>query len=139
MNAPATSITQADMDNNGVSVVIESASRFAKELEEGGLWTAQRLKHAVRHLQGERVLVVSNREPYIHEHDRDQIRVLHPASGLVTALEPVMRACSGVWIAHGSGSADRLTSDSHGRIAVPAGQEAYTLKRVWLSREEERG
>lgn len=133
MNAPATSITQADMDNNGVSVVIESASRFAKELEEGGL------KHAVRHLQGERVLVVSNREPYIHEHDRDQIRVLHPASGLVTALEPVMRACSGVWIAHGSGSADRLTSDSHGRIAVPAGQEAYTLKRVWLSSEEERG
>jgi hypothetical protein len=52
MNAPAASITQADMGNNGVSVVIGSASKFAKELEEGGLWTAQRLKHAVRHLQG---------------------------------------------------------------------------------------
>ncbi len=102
-------------------------------------WTAQRLKQALRrHLHDERVLVVSNREPYIHEHDGDRVRVIQPASGLVTALEPVMRACSGTWIAHGSGSADRITADSHGRIAVPPGEAAYTLKRVWLSREEER-
>ncbi len=105
----------------------------------GAAWTAQRLKHALRgHLHDERVLVVSNREPYIHEHDGDRVRVLQPASGLVTALEPVMRACSGTWIAHGSGSADRVTADSRGRIAVPPDDPAYTLKRVWLTREEER-
>ena len=65
--------------------------------------------------------------------------MLHPASGLVTALEPVMRACSGVWVAHGSGSADRETVDAHGRVAVPPGEESYLLRRVWLTPEEERG
>ena len=40
------------------------------------------------------------------------IEVKRPASGLVTAVEPVMRACSGTWIAHGSGSADREVVDA---------------------------
>ena len=65
--------------------------------------------------------------------------VAHPASGLVTALEPVMRACSGVWIAHGSGSADRETADAHGRLRVPPGEESYVLRRLWLTPEEEKG
>jgi trehalose 6-phosphate synthase len=65
--------------------------------------------------------------------------VLHPASGLVTALEPVMRACSGTWIAHGSGSADRDTVDRHDRVRVPPGEESYAIRRVWLTKEEERG
>jgi trehalose 6-phosphate synthase len=122
--------------------VRELVERIAaeKDIEGGGVWTAQRLKQTLeRHLQGERVVIVANREPYIHEKTEDGIRVLHPASGLVTALEPVMRACSGVWVAHGSGSGDRLTADRQGRILVPPGEESYTLRRVWLSREEERG
>jgi trehalose-6-phosphate synthase len=68
------------------------------------------------------VIVVSNREPYIHEHERDGIVVKRPASGLVTAVEPVMRACSGTWIAHGSGSADRDVVDADDRVRVPPGQ-----------------
>jgi trehalose 6-phosphate synthase len=108
---------------------------------QGGRWTPQRLRQTLkRHLRGERVLVVANREPYIHERRGDGvIEVLHPASGVVTALEPVMRACSGVWIAHGSGSADRETADRRGRIAVPPGEESYVVRRVWLSPEEEKG
>jgi trehalose 6-phosphate synthase len=85
------------------------------------------------------VLVVANREPYIHERRGEKIVVQHPASGLVTALEPVMRACSGVWVAHGSGSADRETADARGRIGVPPGEEAYVVRRVWLTPEEEKG
>ena len=65
--------------------------------------------------------------------------LVHPASGLVTALEPVMRACSGVWVAHGSGSADREASDENGRLPVPPGEESYVLRRLWLSAEEEKG
>jgi trehalose-6-phosphate synthase len=57
------------------------------------------------------VIVVSNREPYIHQRRGERIEVQRPASGLVTALEPIMRACSGTWIAHGSGSADREVVD----------------------------
>lgn len=108
---------------------------------EGGTWTPQRLKSTLaRHLQGERVVIVANREPYIHERQEDgSIKVVHPASGLVTALEPVMRACSGVWIAHGGGSADRETVDRNGRIGVPPGEESYFVRRVWLTKEEERG
>jgi trehalose 6-phosphate synthase len=85
------------------------------------------------------VLVVSNREPYIHVHQGDSIVVQRPASGLVTAVEPIMRACSGTWIAHGSGSADRDVVDSQDRISVPVENPSYNLRRVWLSREEEKG
>ena len=112
-----------------------------KEAEgEGGAWTPQRLKQTLnRYLHGERVVIVANREPYVHERTANGITVLHPASGLVTALEPVMRACSGVWIAHGSGSADKETVDRHSRVRVPPGEESYLIRRVWLSAEEEKG
>jgi trehalose 6-phosphate synthase len=112
-----------------------------KEAEGGGAWNAQRLKSVLdRHLHGEKVVVIANREPYVHEKGDDgQIRILHPASGLVTALEPVMRACSGTWVAHASGSADKETADSQGRIKVPPGEESYAVRRIWLSPEEERG
>ncbi len=108
---------------------------------EGGDWTPQRLKQTLnRYLQGERVVIVANREPYIHARVEDgSVRVVHPASGLVTALEPVVRACSGVWIAHGSGSADREIADRNGRVRVPPGEESYVVRRIWLSPEEEKG
>ncbi len=104
-------------------------------------WSAQRLQHVLReNLHGDSVVILANREPYIHEHGPDgAIRVVHPASGLVTALEPVMRACSGTWIAHGSGSADRETVDRDDRVRVPPGEESYAIRRVWLTKEEERG
>ncbi|MBK5254938.1 MAG: trehalose-6-phosphate synthase [Vicinamibacteria bacterium] len=108
---------------------------------EGGAWTADRLKQALRrNLHGEKIVIVSNREPYIHERQSDgSIRVLHPASGLVTALEPVMRACSGVWVAHGSGTADRDVVDAHARVMVPPGEALYPLRRVWFTEEQEKG
>ena len=107
----------------------------------GGVWNPQRLKLTLqRHLHGERIIVVANREPYIHDRAEDgSVRVLHPASGLVSALEPVMRACSGVWIAHGAGSADRDTVDEHDHVRVPPGEESYVVRRLWLSDAEEKG
>ena len=119
-------------------------ANMTAEMESGELqggWTAARLKQTLkRHLHGEKVVIVANREPYIHSRrDDGTIVVLHPASGLVTALEPVMRACSGTWVAHGSGSADRETADEHGRVRVPPGEETYVTRRVWLSPEEEKG
>jgi len=104
-------------------------------------WTARRLRRTLaERLHGEGVLVVANREPYLHERAPDgQIVVRHPASGLVSALEPVMRACSGVWIGHGSGTADRQVVDAQDHVAVPPGEDSYVLRRVWLTEEEERG
>ncbi len=124
--------------------VRELAERLASEAEPehtGNRWTPERLKGVLhRSLEGDRIIVVANREPYIHEKSAEgAIRVVHPASGLVTALEPVMRACSGTWVAHGSGSADRETSDARGHVRVPPGEESYVLRRVWLGPEEERG
>jgi trehalose 6-phosphate synthase len=106
-----------------------------------GPWSAERLQKVLHEsLHGDRVVILANREPYIHDRAPDgSVRVLHPASGLVTAIEPVMRACSGTWVAHGSGSADRATVDRHDRVRVPPGEESYAIRRVWLSREEERG
>ncbi|MGB8933335.1 MAG: trehalose-6-phosphate synthase, partial [Anaeromyxobacteraceae bacterium] len=113
----------------------------AEEARGGSAWTPDRLRQVLhRNLRGEGIVVVANREPYIHDRAEDgSIRVLHPASGLVTALEPVMRACSGTWIAHGSGTADRETVDGRDRLLVPPGEEAYTLRRIWLTKEEEKG
>ena len=89
------------------------------------IWDQEALRATLRsELHGNDVIAVSNREPYIHVRTPDGIRIQHPASGLVTALEPVMRACSGTWIAHGSGSADRETVDRHDRVAVPPGASA---------------
>ena len=106
-------------------------------------------------LRGTRLIVVANREPYIHVRRRRTARGLwnwlrgrteleavewtRPASGLVTALDPVMRAHGGTWIAHGSGSADRETADSFGRLRVPPDRPSYTLRRIWLSPDEEQG
>jgi hypothetical protein len=103
-------------------------------------WTAARLRSVLmRQLGGDHVIVVANREPYIHEMRGRQVEVLHPASGLVTALEPVLEACSGTWIAHGSGSADRANSDAAGALMVPPNAPRYRLRRVWLTAEEEKG
>jgi trehalose 6-phosphate synthase len=103
-------------------------------------WTPERLRALLRtRLSGDQVIVVSNREPYIHERGVDGVFVKRPASGLVTAVEPVMRACSGTWIAHGSGSADRDVVDPHDRVRVPPGRDEYWLRRIWLTPEEERG
>ena len=90
-------------------------------------------------LPGANVLVVSNREPYIHNRTDHGITLQIPASGLVAALEPVMRACGGTWVAHGSGSADRDTVDAHDRLAVPPADPSYTLRRVWLNEEDQDG
>jgi hypothetical protein len=94
----------------------------------------RRLRALLRaQLSGDQVIVVSNREPYIHEKTADGVVVKRPASGLVTAVEPVMRACSGTWIAHGGGSADRTTVDRQDRVRVPPGKNEYMLRRIWLT------
>jgi trehalose 6-phosphate synthase len=85
------------------------------------------------------MIVVANREPYIHRFVGDSIECLRPASGMAAALDPVMRAGGGVWVGHGSGDADRVTVDASDHVAVPPEEPAYTLRRVWLSKEEEEG
>ncbi|HEX6708626.1 MAG TPA: trehalose-6-phosphate synthase [Albitalea sp.] len=103
-------------------------------------WNPDRLRQLLKtQLRGDQVIVVSNREPYIHERQGGSVVVKRPASGLVTAVEPVMRACSGTWIAHGSGSGDRDVVDAGDRVGVPPGHEEYTLRRLWLTEREEKG
>jgi trehalose 6-phosphate synthase len=102
-------------------------------------WTPERLRAIVRSRRLGPLFVVSNREPYTHVRRGKSIEAEVPASGLVTALEPVLRSCDGTWIAHGSGDADRDVVDRNDRIRVPPERPEYTLRRVWLNREEEQG
>ncbi len=114
----------------------EARLRFRAE----SLWTAQRLKeYMLRELGGKKLFLVSNREPYMHTREGRAVKAIMPAGGLVTALDPVMRICDGVWIASGSGEADRETVDADDKLRVPPEEPAYTLKRVWLTKEEEDG
>jgi trehalose-6-phosphate synthase len=103
-------------------------------------WTADRLAVQLQsRLDGGRLFVVSNREPYMHRHNGKSLEVIVPPSGLVTALEPVLNACDGTWIAHGSGPADADVVDAQDRLRVPPNDPRYTLRRVWLTKEEEEG
>jgi trehalose-6-phosphate synthase len=104
------------------------------------LWTPERLKEFVRIKLNQRSLfVVSNREPYMHLRKGKKIERIVPASGLVTAIEPILKACGGMWIAQGAGDADRETADSSGKLRVPPEEPQYVLKRVWISSGEEQG
>ena len=104
------------------------------------VWTAERLRISLQSkLKGKPLFVVSNREPYMHVKGDRGPEMLVPASGLVTALEPVLVASDGTWVAHGSGSADRDTVDSSDRLRVPPDLPSYTLRRVWLTDEEVKG
>jgi trehalose 6-phosphate synthase len=117
---------------------LESDKRMRDESQMS--WTPATLKKILHdHLAGDEVLIVSNREPYIHIWHEQQIEVQVPASGVVTALEPIMRACSGVWIAHGSGTADREVVDAHDHVRVPPENPEYEIRRIWMSQEEEVG
>jgi trehalose-6-phosphate synthase len=114
----------------------EARLRNANESE----WTAQRLAAHVRsRLEGSSLFVAANREPYIHSWRDGAIHVSVPASGLVAAIEPILCACNGTWVAHGSGSADMEMTDEHDRLQVPPDEPLYTLRRIWLSAEEEDG
>jgi trehalose 6-phosphate synthase/phosphatase len=118
---------------------MEETQRLEIDYREN--WTPQALQLVVRdQLHSPQMIVVSNREPYAHEFDEHgEIEVRVPASGMVTALEPVMRACSGTWVAHGNGTADRETVDRSDHVRVPPDDPSYTLRRVWLSEAEEQG
>jgi alpha,alpha-trehalose-phosphate synthase [UDP-forming] len=122
--------------------VARASAREEARLREAAesRWTPDRLRVHVRSKLGQRPLyVISNREPYIHMRENGSIKTLQPASGLVTALEPILLACDGTWIAHGSGDADHVTVDVNNRLRVPQDQPEYTLRRVWLTEEEEDG
>src|SRR2546425_3600550 len=119
-----------------------SAAEREAQLREAAesSWTSERLSVHVRSKLGDsRLFVLSNREPYSHVREGKSVEAIIPASGLVSALQPVLRACDGTWVAHGSGDADRETVDPHDCLRVPPEEPRYTLRRVWLTKEEEEG
>jgi trehalose 6-phosphate synthase len=127
--------------SNEIQRLLKTLSTTAAPTETADTqWTPQSLHDLLQGaLPGAEVFIVSNREPYIHNHDGERIVLQTPASGLVSALEPVMRACGGTWIAHGSGSADKDTVDAGDRVRVPPANPTYNLRRVWITEEEQEG
>src|SRR6266403_483205 len=133
-------VTNLARDLNTARAAAEEEAQLRDS--NASLWTAERLHVSLRNkLQEKPLFVVSNREPYMHVYsEKDKsISVIIPASGVVTALEPVLRACNGTWIANGSGSADREVVDVKDCLRVPPDHPSYTLRRVWLSDEEDKG
>ncbi|MFQ5667503.1 MAG: trehalose-6-phosphate synthase [Candidatus Binatia bacterium] len=118
---------------------IES-DEFKLAAETPQFWTRDTLRGVVERALGRRLfIVVSNREPYIHQLDGEEIVCTRPVSGMVAALEPVVRVCGGSWVAHGSGTADRDVVDEQDCIAVPPDSPEYKLRRVWISKADEDG
>jgi len=102
------------------------------------IWTPDRLKVEMENLlQKKKLIVISNREPYMHIHEGKEIKCIVPASGMITAMEPILEACNGLWIASGTGDADKETVNKNNKVEVPPEEPKYTLKRLWLTKEEE--
>jgi trehalose 6-phosphate synthase len=97
---------------------------------------ADLVEWARAHLPERRLVVVSNREPYSHERTNGDLRVVRNAGGLTVALDAVMQALGGVWVAHGSGNADREVVDANDRVPTPPDRPRYLLRRVWLTPED---
>lgn len=131
----------SNMKNSLLEARISASEEARLRMEKlDSPWTAERLKEFTKDiLKGRTIFMVSNREPYIHTKNGGKISYYIPASGPVTAIEPVMQACGGVWIANGSGDADKLVVDKKDKIQVPPDGPKYTLRRVWLTEEEETG
>ena len=111
-------------------------------LKKDEIWTESKLKDLVNAKLGDSAMViVSNREPFMHVLDErtGAAKCVRPASGVVTAIDPIMRACGGTWVAQGSGSADRQFVNSKDKLGVPPEDNRYILKRIWLTPEEESG
>ena len=135
-------VTHLARDLNAARATADQEARLRDT--NASLWTAERLRVSLSNkLQNKPLFVIANREPYMHVYgnggNNGNVQIIVPASGLVTALEPVLLATDGTWIAHGSGSADRETVDAKDRLRVPPDHPSYTLRRVWLSAEEEKG
>ncbi|MGB2706175.1 MAG: trehalose-6-phosphate synthase [Candidatus Omnitrophota bacterium] len=104
------------------------------------MWSTTQLKKTIEKILGDRLLIIaSNREPYIHVYKEGKIEYIRPVGGAVTALDPVMRACNGTWVAYGGSSADRDVVNKKNEIKVPPEDPKYTLKRIWLTKDEENG
>src|SRR5688572_3541307 len=142
---PAVPLRSLAMESERLGASFKAARSSARTMARQATdadrqWTSERLRHHVMDaLNGAQLVVVSNREPYFHFREEGTLRWLIPASGLVTALDPVLRACGGLWVANGAGDADRDTADEAGRLVVPPGESRYTLRRIWVTREEEQG
>jgi trehalose 6-phosphate synthase len=121
---------------NEAKATAEEEARLRTSAE--AIWTPERLRVEMENLlHGKKLIVVSNREPYMHIHEGKDIKCIVPASGLITAMEPILKASSGLWIASGSGDADKETVDKHNKVEVPPEAPKYTLRRLWLTKEEE--
>jgi trehalose-6-phosphate synthase len=127
----------------GIAKAMQEAKAIAQEEAKlrttaESVWTPERLNEEMKViLQNKMMIVVSNREPYMHVRVGREIQCLVPASGMVTAMEPILKACGGLWIASGSGDADKETVDEYDKVAVPPYENKYTLRRIWLTKEQE--
>ncbi len=104
------------------------------------MWTKADLQQLVKREIGDcRLVVVSNRQPYVHQVVDGKVRLDVPTGGLINAIDPLMQACGGTWVAYGSGDGDRLVVESGNRIQVPPDDPSYTMRLLWLTEEEEQG
>lgn len=104
------------------------------------MWTKEGLQGLIKDkLKDYLFIVVSNRQPYVHVVKKGKIECQRGAGGVITALDPIMQTCQGTWVAYGNGEADRKVAGEKGKIQVPPDNPSYTLKRVWLTKEEENG
>jgi len=128
---------------SGIAQAMQEAKAIAQEearlrTTAEAIWTPERLNEEMKQvLENKMMVVVSNREPYMHVHAGKEIKCIVPASGMVTAMEPILKACGGLWIASGSGDADKETVDKNDKVQVPPYENKYTLRRVWLTKEQE--
>jgi trehalose 6-phosphate synthase len=89
---------------------------------------------------GTPVVVLANRSPFRYQRDDDGVlRVQRSTGGLVTAVEPIVDACAGTWVAHGDANAGTAGANTIAGPEMLPANTRYRLRHVRLSEEEHHG
>ena len=141
--SPAGPVTRSSLRCSRTSGTWSASSRRRSRPNEAPApGRPERLKQTLhQHLQGERILIVANREPYSHRARAGRARVGRPPGqrarhGPGAGDARVLRRVGGPWKRVGRSSRPPTRA---GRLAVPPDDPSYTLRRVWLTKQEEQG
>ena len=101
-------------------------------------WNKERLVKTIQEeFDGSQLVIISNREPYLHDYAPDgKIKARRSVGGVSISFDSILRATKGLWVAYGGSKADKASVDENDQVKLPPGSERYTLKRVWMTKEE---
>lgn len=82
-------------------------------------------------------IIAADAEPRVHVRKNGELKQIIPGGGVSIALDPIMQATDGVFIARAKTREDREVVNSSGKVRISGNIGSYSLKRIFLNKKEE--